>query len=71
MPLERSKHPMTALCQPPHERTSRPSFPARLVAEGLGSAILVAAVVGSGIMAERLAGGGQAVALLGNTNSEK
>jgi glycerol uptake facilitator-like aquaporin len=41
----------------------------RLLAEGLGAAILVAAVVGSGIMAERLAGGNQAVALLGNTIS--
>jgi glycerol uptake facilitator-like aquaporin len=39
----------------------------RLSAEGLGTAILVATVVGSGIMAERLAGGNQAVALLGNT----
>jgi glycerol uptake facilitator-like aquaporin len=39
----------------------------RLLAEGLGTAILVATVVGSGIMAERLAGGNQAVALLGNT----
>jgi glycerol uptake facilitator-like aquaporin len=39
----------------------------RLIAEGLGTAILVATVVGSGIMAERLAGGNQAIALLGNT----
>ncbi len=39
----------------------------RLAAEGLGTALLVATVVGSGIMAERLAGGNQAVALLGNT----
>jgi glycerol uptake facilitator-like aquaporin len=39
----------------------------RLLAEGLGTAILVATVVGSGIMAERLAGGNQALALLGNT----
>ena len=39
----------------------------RLIAEALGTAILVATVVGSGIMAERLAGGNQAVALLGNT----
>jgi glycerol uptake facilitator-like aquaporin len=39
----------------------------RLLAEALGTAILVATVVGSGIMAERLAGGNQAVALLGNT----
>jgi len=39
----------------------------RLVAEALGTALLVATVVGSGIMAERLAGGNQAIALLGNT----
>ena len=39
----------------------------RLLAEALGTAILVATVVGSGIMAERLAGGNQAIALLGNT----
>jgi glycerol uptake facilitator-like aquaporin len=39
----------------------------RLLAEGIGTAILVATVVGSSIMAERLAGGNQAIALLGNT----
>jgi glycerol uptake facilitator-like aquaporin len=39
----------------------------RLLAEGLGTALLVATVVGSGIMAERLAGGNVAIALLGNT----
>ena len=39
----------------------------RIFSEGLGTAILVATVVGSGIMAERLAGGNQAIALLGNT----
>jgi glycerol uptake facilitator-like aquaporin len=39
----------------------------RLFAEALGTAILVAAVVGSGIMAEKLGGGNQAIALLGNT----
>lgn len=39
----------------------------RLLAEGLGTAMLVAMVVGSGIMAERLSGGNQAVALLCNT----
>jgi glycerol uptake facilitator-like aquaporin len=39
----------------------------RLVAEGLGTALLLAAVVGSGIMGERLAGGNVAVALLANT----
>ena len=40
---------------------------ARVVAEFLGTAFLVAAVVGSGIMAERLAGGNVALALLANT----
>jgi glycerol uptake facilitator-like aquaporin len=39
----------------------------RTAAEALGTALLVATVVGSGIMAERLAGGNQAIALLGNT----
>jgi glycerol uptake facilitator-like aquaporin len=39
----------------------------RLLAEALGTAILVATVVGSGIMADKLAGGNQAIALLGNT----
>src|SRR5208283_4948879 len=39
----------------------------RLLAEALGTAILVTTVVGSGIMAERLAGGNLAIALLGNT----
>jgi glycerol uptake facilitator-like aquaporin len=39
----------------------------RLVAECLGTALLLATVVGSGIMAERLAGGNVALALLGNT----
>jgi glycerol uptake facilitator-like aquaporin len=39
----------------------------RLLAEGLGSALLAAAVVGSGIMAQRLAGGNVAMALLANT----
>jgi glycerol uptake facilitator-like aquaporin len=37
------------------------------VAEGVGTALLLAAVVGSGIMGERLAGGNVAVALLANT----
>ncbi|HUC48492.1 MAG TPA: MIP/aquaporin family protein [Xanthobacteraceae bacterium] len=39
----------------------------RLAAEALGTAFLLAAVVGSGIMAQRLAGGNDALALLGNT----
>jgi glycerol uptake facilitator-like aquaporin len=38
-----------------------------LAAEGVGTAMLLAAVVGSGIMGERLAGGNVAVALLANT----
>jgi glycerol uptake facilitator-like aquaporin len=40
---------------------------ARLTAEFVGSAFLVAAVVGSGITGERLAGGNVAIALLANT----
>ena len=39
----------------------------RLAAEALGTALLLAVVIGSGIMGERLAGGNQALALLGNT----
>ena len=39
----------------------------RIAAEFLGTLLLLATVVGSGIMAERLAGGNQAIALLGNT----
>jgi glycerol uptake facilitator-like aquaporin len=39
----------------------------RLIAEGLGTALLVAAVVGSGIMGENLASGNEAIALLANT----
>jgi glycerol uptake facilitator-like aquaporin len=39
----------------------------RVMAEALGTGLLVATVVGSGIMAERLAGGNHAIALLGNT----
>ena len=38
-----------------------------LVAECVGTALLLAAVVGSGIMGERLAGGNVAIALLANT----
>jgi glycerol uptake facilitator-like aquaporin len=39
----------------------------RLVAEGLGTAFLLAIVIGSGIMGERLAGGNVAIALLANS----
>ena len=45
----------------------RISLSRRLVAEAVGTALLLAAVVGSGIMGERLAGGNVAVALLANT----
>jgi glycerol uptake facilitator-like aquaporin len=43
------------------------SFARKLVAEGLGTAFLLAAVVGSGIMGEKLSGGNVAIALLANT----
>jgi glycerol uptake facilitator-like aquaporin len=39
----------------------------RLVAEALGTALLLSTVVGSGIMAERLSGGNDGLALLANT----
>jgi len=48
----------------------RPFTPLRrVVAEGLGTLLLVAVVVGSGIMSERLAGGNAAIALLANTGA--
>ena len=43
------------------------SLSRRVVAEFLGTALLVATVIGSGIMGEALAGGNTAVALLANT----
>jgi glycerol uptake facilitator-like aquaporin len=43
------------------------SLDRRVVAEAVGTGMLLAAVVGSGIMAERLSGGNQAIALLANT----
>jgi glycerol uptake facilitator-like aquaporin len=46
---------------------SRQMIGQRLVAEWLGTLMLLATVIGSGIMAERLAGGNVALALLGNT----
>jgi glycerol uptake facilitator-like aquaporin len=56
--------PVQASLEPP----LRPFTTARrLVAEGLGTALLLAIVIGSGIMGERLAGGNVAIALLGNT----
>jgi glycerol uptake facilitator-like aquaporin len=53
-----------ASLEPPLEPAS---LPRRLAAEALGTALLLAVVVGSGIMGQRLAGGNDAVALLGNT----
>jgi glycerol uptake facilitator-like aquaporin len=46
---------------------AQPDLGRRLVAEGLGTGLLLATVIGSGIMGERLAGGNVAIALLGNT----
>ena len=43
------------------------SLSRRLVAECIGTALLLATVIGSGIMGERLAGGNTAIALLANT----
>jgi glycerol uptake facilitator-like aquaporin len=53
-----------ASLEPPREAFDTPR---RLTAEALGTALLLAVVVGSGIMGERLAGGNDAIALLGNT----
>lgn len=43
------------------------SLARKLLAELLGTALLLTIVIGSGIMAERLSGGNMAIALLGNT----
>ncbi len=42
-------------------------LPKRLVAEAVGTAMLLTAIVGSGVMGERLAGGNVAIALLANS----
>lgn len=44
-----------------------PTLARRVVAEAIGTALLLATVVGSGIMGEKLAGGNIAIALLANT----
>lgn len=49
-----------------HQR-ARANLARRVVAEAVGTALLLAAVVGSGIMGERLSGGSVALALLANT----
>lgn len=43
------------------------TLPRKLLAELLGTMLLLATVIGSGIMAERLSGGNVAIALLANT----
>jgi glycerol uptake facilitator-like aquaporin len=43
------------------------TLPRKLLAELLGTGLLLTVVIGSGIMAERLAGGNTAIALLANT----
>jgi glycerol uptake facilitator-like aquaporin len=48
-------------------RSPPPALLRRAASEGLGTALLLAAVVGSGIMGESLAGGNVAIALLANT----
>lgn len=45
------------------------NLPRKLIAESLGTALLVTAVIGSGIMGEQLADGNAAIALLANTLS--
>jgi glycerol uptake facilitator-like aquaporin len=47
--------------------TAEPGLPRRIVAELVGTALLLAVVVGSGTMGERLADGNVAIALLANT----
>ena len=42
-------------------------LPRKLLAEGLGTALLLCVVIGSGVMAERLCGGNVGLALLANT----
>src|ERR1700737_2117768 len=54
-------------CRPNMTADSSRSLRRRLVAEGVGTATLLAAVVGSGIMGDRLSGGNVAIALLANS----
>src|SRR5439155_18581447 len=74
-PLGRSAAGFSEPVEPARDRTtvatdrrhSSMSVARRLVAEMLGTALLLAVVVGSGIMGERLAGGNVAIALLANS----
>jgi glycerol uptake facilitator-like aquaporin len=47
--------------------STTPTLARRVAAEGLGAFLLFTCVIGSGIMAQRLSGGNDAIALLGNT----
>jgi glycerol uptake facilitator-like aquaporin len=59
---------VAAVSQGSHSLTKQSiSLSRRVVAEALGTALLLAAIVGSGIMGEQLAGGNVALALLANT----
>jgi glycerol uptake facilitator-like aquaporin len=49
------------------QRSSAGDVARKLLAEALGTVLLLTVVIGSGIMAERLAGGNAALALLANT----
>src|SRR5204863_2649419 len=52
----------------PHRRKlSMVDVPRMLLAEAVGTMLLLAVVIGSGVMAERLSGGNVAIALLANT----
>ena len=52
---------------PDASSNAAPALGKALLAEALGTMLLLAIVIGSGIMAERLSGGNTAVALLANT----
>jgi len=52
---------------PDSSSNTAPALGKALLAEALGTMLLLAIVIGSGIMAERLSGGNTAVALLANT----
>lgn len=48
-------------------KATQPTYARRLVAEAVGTGLLLATVIGSGIMGEKLAAGNMAIALLANT----
>jgi glycerol uptake facilitator-like aquaporin len=53
--------------RPPSVEAAAPSLTTRALAEGIGTAFLLATIVGSGIMGERLSGGVAGLALLANS----